>query len=1628
MKNGFNRVLSTSLVLIMLFSLAPVHAIASEQYPDDERMFELPNEEDLQLDDIGNSIDDVGSLNENEDDIGNSLEDIVFFDGNEPNEDTLYYTDSSECTPPIYGSPEYDLWKQQFSQSDNDGFPLIRGSNFLPTGLPRTVGNDFLEYYVNSNGSYSIGTTGGNTNLSTDNYKKMIYGHPGGTTSNATINIDGINTEIVSRIAEYNEETKTLITTQNINGVEVKQILSLFPNPISEIEDTVRIEFQITNNTTTSKSIGFRTMWDTCLGDYDNAPFRVAGIGAITRELELTGNAIPNSWLVIDNLSNPGIITQGYPRNVEGLPQPDRLQFVSWSNVSSISSAWNYIPEPERNIGDSAVCIYWDPRTVGAGDELRCVAYYGIGSFVQSTVGNMNIGADPGVYQLKRQPNGGYSPNVFTTTAFIENGYSSVTNLNVTLDLPSGLSLATGYPQTITIPSLSGGDTRSDLAWQIEVNQRAFFPFDIPINMILKITADGITERSIFLPITIPVMDVSAPHAPINLSSIPGRRSIALEWDNPEDYGLFDVVAYNIYRNEELVAMLTWEDGVQPITTFTDYGQAGSITSPNLGRNSAYQYKVVAYNFQQQPSIPANITTTTLDIDDEPPTKPGAPTIASLSSLSATIRWGASSDETELGGYKIFNDGTLEKTVGSTITETTVTGLSTGTEYTFAVQAFDTSTYVSGGNLSEMSNSVVVTPILPSFSSSTAPQTEYILEAKQNIALYAVVTDSNNLAGMTGAVQYRVSGTLAWTTINEWASIPANRQLSYQWAYYNYLAAGDYQLRYLLIDRDGGTEEVIYGFTTKHDDILPTVSINRPSNAIVLSGRDLILSGNSSDNIEVDRVLLSFSIDGGSNYIEITTLINEKTTGRNTFAWQYTFDATALPSGAIRIKATAVDGRDNTADAIVSFELDNTPPDTPYGFSISNTGEYIELLWAYPTQSADSDFSSFRVYRAESATGPFEIVRTLVTRGYRDDAGSGIQADTTYFYYITAVDLRGNESDSTAVLPGRMEEDTVPPVIVSYLPRQNTELCKEVKISVSLYDNYKLRQLDIDYRKTGEAAWNHVTTITTDSISVVLSYDWDISLLDEGSYQVRFTAVDASRLSTEAVVNYTIKAYSVPVSPSDVTADTSEHRAIGLSWNYTGDAGLLTGYRVMRKSPDSANFTQVRFISEPTATSYTDMGLTIGAIYAYKIIAVDRWGAVAESAEVNATALSNDTEPPVAVIAIANLLVAKGSSVALSGAGSTDNDGIVSYIWDFGDGSTGSGKTASHTYTQDGLFDVTLTVSDAAGNTDFEIAVIEVVDLAAAQGVREITLNVVDSSTTDPLPGAEVRIVSTSGAADAPQDVTLTTDSSGTARAVLHDGNYSVQTVYNGYLMRTNGITVSAGSNSSVTVGMSRSNMLVGSLTATEMTYEEILAAGIDVDDPDNQHVFRFAVVLEFSPVEHLTFEIPMTYFVNNRGTVLHTFSGGGGGGGGGWFSFNFADWRVTVYPISKEVYLIIYGEATWLKEMFHVQLLLTNTSATDYIENVVAELELPDGLSLAKMLASADNQNTAVQSIDTIAEQSNATIDWYVRGDKEGEYNLTAIVKGTYMPNPEDFSVAFVTEKPIKVWAGSALHMYIEL
>jgi PKD repeat protein len=71
-------------------------------------------------------------------------------------------------------------------------------------------------------------------------------------------------------------------------------------------------------------------------------------------------------------------------------------------------------------------------------------------------------------------------------------------------------------------------------------------------------------------------------------------------------------------------------------------------------------------------------------------------------------------------------------------------------------------------------------------------------------------------------------------------------------------------------------------------------------------------------------------------------------------------------------------------------------------------------------------------------------------------------------------------------------------------------------------------------------------------------------------------------------------------------------------------------------------------------------------------------------------------QPPTAVFSTS----CSGLRCAVDASGSSDPDGsIVSYAWDFGDGTQGSGVDATHTYAEAGSYTITLTVTDNDGAT-----------------------------------------------------------------------------------------------------------------------------------------------------------------------------------------------------------------------------------------------------------------------------------------------------------------------------------------
>jgi hypothetical protein len=106
--------------------------------------------------------------------------------------------------------------------------------------------------------------------------------------------------------------------------------------------------------------------------------------------------------------------------------------------------------------------------------------------------------------------------------------------------------------------------------------------------------------------------------------------------------------------------------------------------------------------------------------------------------------------------------------------------------------------------------------------------------------------------------------------------------------------------------------------------------------------------------------------------------------------------------------------------------------------------------------------------------------------------------------------------------------------------------------------------------------------------------------------------------------------------------------------------------------------------------------------FTVRAIAQDTGGANSSwsaSLSVVASAAQDENQSPVVMFATP-INVTSGHDAVFDASGCVDPDGvIVSYLWDFGDGTTGVGKNPTHVYGSPGIYVVTLTVTDDSGLT-----------------------------------------------------------------------------------------------------------------------------------------------------------------------------------------------------------------------------------------------------------------------------------------------------------------------------------------
>ncbi|WP_088231200.1 choice-of-anchor L domain-containing protein [Bacillus cereus] len=270
----------------------------------------------------------------------------------------------------------------------------------------------------------------------------------------------------------------------------------------------------------------------------------------------------------------------------------------------------------------------------------------------------------------------------------------------------------------------------------------------------------------------------------------------------------------------------------------------------------------------------------------------------------------------------------------------------------------------------------------------------------------------------------------------------------------------------------------------------------------------------------------------------------------------------------------------------------------------------------------------------------------------------------------------------------------------------------------------------------------------------------------------------------------------------------------------------------------------------------------------------------------------------------------------------------------------------------------------------------------------------------------------------------LITGSNGTLSLKPQEGAYKVYVYKKGYKPVAVDVVVKNDERTKQKVILEPSQLFDGKMNVTQMSKEEIEKAGIDVNHPDNRHVYKFELHLKIDNEDK-----KVDYIINNVGKVIQGDLNVSIGSGAS---------EVNVYPVviqnerfqEKEAppavgYMVVPGKVSWLKEFFKVEVMIQSFADEPFeLTNTNVSLKLPEGLSLAPI---SEKQSETIH-LGAIGGNEVKKAEWYIRGDKKGEYHLGANFSSTLYPFDEPLSAEFKTAKPIEVYGEDGVKMHIKV
>ena len=221
-----------------------------------------------------------------------------------------------------------------------------------------------------------------------------------------------------------------------------------------------------------------------------------------------------------------------------------------------------------------------------------------------------------------------------------------------------------------------------------------------------------------------------------------------------------------------------------------------------------------------------------------------------------------------------------------------------------------------------------------------------------------------------------------------------------------------------------------------------------------------------------------------------------------------------------------------------------------------------------------------------------------------------------------------------------------------------------------------------------------------------------------GTYTVRLTVRDRYGMTDTDTARVTVSAPAKPdLVIESITYEPATPR-VGDTLTFRVRVRNVGGARAGRfyvRIHDGAGYQQGSLSGLNPSQAYTlTLRLRLTRSPETFTAVVDYYNRVDELDETNNTRSVTVTavavnQPPEARFTFSPTSPKAGDTVRFDASASRDPDGsIVQYLWEFGDGATGTGRTVTHAYASPGTYTVRLTVRDDKGATDATTATINV--------------------------------------------------------------------------------------------------------------------------------------------------------------------------------------------------------------------------------------------------------------------------------------------------------------------------------